>query len=595
MSYATRRKPRVAWMSRLVFGLIAIMLVQTAGIAAAQDATPSASPVASPQASPQASPVAGGGPLELAEIPRNPGREQPGAVPDATMTLNLGNEVTTIDPQVTWFVIEIGIASKVYVPLLQLNEENALAGGGADGVTVSGDGMVYTFHIREGMTYSDGQPVTAANYAYAIKRACSPAVAGNYSNILYAVDGCQAWREADPAAGETAALEAAFDEAVVAIDDQTLEVHLAFGAGYFPYVMTTWVTYPVREDLVGDDPEWWRTVENYVGNGPFRLTRHVEDQEWVFERNDSYFRGAPGIQTLIYRIVTSAETELLAYQQGEFDMIAPSSTLLPQIEGDPALSAQLLRSVGASTSYIGFNNAAAPFDNLLVRQAFAAALNREQYVQQVLNGVNVPAGTFLHEGVPGYQTEYQQTYDPERAQQLLAEAGYPEGQGFPTLQLYYNSESAVSQQVATYWAQSLQQTLGVTIEPTPIDVAQLSEMIASRDPQLIIWFNFWVEDYPHPQNWLSMVFGPGSTTAPLGWENQEFFDLVTRADTMPLEEALPLYSRADALLAEQAPVAFTIHSEGLVLISPQVQGYVTYPTDVVDMRYQIEKIYMVAE
>lgn len=397
MDIVTRRKPRAVWMSRLVFGLIAIMLVQAAGIAAAQDATPAASPVASPAASP----VAGGGPVELAEIPMNPGSEQAGAVPGATMTLNLGGEVTTIDPQVTWFVNEIGIASKVYVPLLQLDEQNALADGGAGAVTVSDDGMVYTFQIREGMTYSDGQPVTAANYAYAIKRACSPVVAGNYSNILYAVDGCQAWREADPAAAGTSALEAAFDEAVVAIDDRTLEVHLAFAAGYFPFVMTTWVTYPVREDLVGDDPEWWRTVENYVGNGPFRLTSHVEDQEWVFERNDSYFRGAPGIQTLRYRIVTSPETSLLAYKQGEFDLLGPSSTQLPQIEGDPALSAQLLRSVGASTSYIGFNNVAAPFDNLLVRQAFAAALNREQYVDQVLNGVNVPAGTFLHQGVPG--------------------------------------------------------------------------------------------------------------------------------------------------------------------------------------------------
>jgi oligopeptide transport system substrate-binding protein len=137
--------------------------------------------------------------------------------------------------------------------------------------------------------------------------------------------------------------------------------------------------------------------------------------------------------------------------------------------------------------------------------------------------------------------------------------------------------------------------LGVTIEPTPIDVTELSSLIADRDPSLIIWFNFWVEDYPHPQNWLSMVFGPGSTTSPLGWDNAEFNDLVTRADRLPLEEAPPLYSEADALLAEQAPVAFTIHSESLVLLSPQVQGYVTYPTDIVDLRYQIEKIYLTAE
>ncbi|MDQ3653779.1 MAG: peptide ABC transporter substrate-binding protein [Chloroflexota bacterium] len=585
MSQVTRARSGFAWNTHVMLGLV-VVLLQTAGIAAAQD-------TASPAASPAASPVAGTGMVPLAEIKRNPGSEQPDAIEDATMTLNLGNEVTTTDPQVTWFIIEIDLASKVYVPLLQLDEQNALADGGADAVTASEDGTVYTFHIREGMTYSDGKPVTAGDYAYAIKRACSPVVAGNYSNILYAIDGCQAWRQADPAAADTAALEAAFDESVVALDDQTLEIHLGFSAGYFPYVMTTWVTYPVREDLVGDDPEWWRTVENYVGNGPFKLVSHTEGQEWVFERNDAYFRGAPGIQTLRYRIVSSPETELLAYQQGEFDLIAPSSTLLPQIEDDPALNAQLQRSLAATTSYIGFNNAEAPFDDVLVRQAFSAAMDREQYVNQVLNGVNLPAGTFLHPGVPGYQTDYQQGFDPERARQLLADVGYPDGEGFPTLQLYYNGESAVSQQVATYWSQQYNQVLGVTVEPTPIDVAELSSLIANRDPSLLIWFNFWVEDYPHPQNWLSLVFGPGSTIEPLGWDNQEFDDLLTEADTLPLDEALPLYSRADALLAEQAPVAFTTHAETLLLLNPQIQGYVTYPTTVFDTRYQIEKIYKV--
>lgn len=588
MSDVTLSKSGIAWKTRVIFGMIALLLLQTVGIAAAQDTgTPAASPVAPPTG--EATEV------ELAEIPVNPGSEQPDAIDDATMTLSLGADVTTIDPQVTWFLIEIAIAYHVYVPLLQINDENLVADGGADSATVSADGTVYTFNIREGMTYHDGEPVTAGDYAYALKRTCSPEVAGNYSNILYAITGCQAWREADPESDEATGMEAAFDESVVALNDQTLEVHLDYAAGFFPYVMTTWVTAPVREDLVGDDPNWWQDADNYVGNGPFQLVEHIEDQSWTFERFDDYFRGAPGIQTLEYRIVPSAETAFLAYQQGELDILSPSSTFLPQIESDPELSAQLERGLTPSTYYIGFNSAEEPFDDLQVRQAFAAATNREQYINQILNGVNVPAGTFLHEGVPGYQTEYQQTFDPERAQELLAEAGYPDGEGFPTQQLYYNSESAIAQQIATFWSQNFEQNLGVTIEPTPIDVAQLSEMIASRDPQLTIWFNLWLEDYAHPQNWLSQYFGPDSTTKPLGWDNEEFNALVTEADRLPLEEALPLYSEADALLAELAPVSFTIHGEQLVLISPQVQGYVSYPTDIVEMRHQIEKIYMVAE
>lgn len=568
--------------------LVALQLLGMVGIASAQEASPAASPGASP--------VGDATQLQLAEIPMAPGSEAEGAIPDATVTFNLGNEIDTADPQVLAFLNEIEISSKVFVPLLALNEENLPADAGADRVSVSADGTVYTFHIREGMTYTDGEPVTAHNYAYAIKRACSPVVNGNYSNILYAITGCEAWRSADPEAAGTEELAAAVDESIVAVDDQTLEIHLDYAAGYFPYVMTTWVTYPVREDLVeGNGADWWRDINNYVGNGPFKVVEWTEGQEWVFERNDDYFRGAPGIQTLIFREVDSSETALLAYQQGELDLIGPSSTQLPQIESDPELSEELRRVPGSSTFYMAFNNAAEPFDDVRVRQAFSMAMNREQYIEQILNGVGLPAGTFLHEGVPGYQTEYQQEFDPERAAELLAEAGYPNGEGFPVQQLYYNSESATAQQQATYWAQGFQQVLGVTVEPTPLDVAQIQSMRTNRDPELIFYLGNWFEDYPHPQNWLSLVFGPGSTRSPLGWENEEFYALVREADQLPIEEAIPLYEEADALLAEQAPVAFYMHGEGLVLLDPALQGYVTYPTTYVDTTYQIEKIYKVAE
>ncbi|HEV2074295.1 MAG TPA: peptide ABC transporter substrate-binding protein [Thermomicrobiales bacterium] len=579
-SVTSRAKLQVVIFSSL---LVALQLLGMAGLAAAQDATPGASPVGEATE------------LALVDIPMAPGSEAEGAVPDATVTFNLGGEIDTGDPQVMAFLNEIEIASKVWVPLLALNEENLPASAGAESATVSADGTVYTFTIRDGMTYTDGEPVTAGNYAYALKRACSPEVAGNYSNILYAITGCEAWRSAD-LAGETAGLEAALDESIVAVDDSTLEIHLDYAAGYFPYVMTTWVTYPVREDLVeGNGADWWRDISNYVGNGPFKVVSHTDNQEWVFERNEDYFRGAPGIQTLVYKEVDSPETALLAYQQGEFDLIGPSSTQLPQVEADPVLSEQLARQSDASTYYMAFNNASAPFDDVQVRQAFSYAMNRQQYIDQIANGVGIPAGTFLYEGIPGYQTDFQQSYDPEMAKQLLADAGYPEGEGFPVLQLYYNSESAASQQVATFWSQNFQQVLGVTVEPTPIDVAQLQSLRTNRDPSLLIWLGNWFEDYPHPQNWLSLVYGPGSTRAPLGWDNQEYYDLVTEADRLPIEEAIPLYEQADALLAEQAPVAFYLHGESLVLVSPQLQGYVSYPTSVVDTRYQIEKIYKVAE
>jgi oligopeptide transport system substrate-binding protein len=567
---------------RLFLSLLSIALLigtLSLGSVAAQSGTPQAAPAT------------------LAEIPMAPGADQPGADPDATLTLNLGNEIDTGDPQVLAFLNEIEISSKVFVPLLALNEENQVADAAAESMVVSEDGMTYTFTIRDGMTYTDGVPVTAEHYAYAIKRACSPVVSGNYSNILFDIVGCEEWRSADVEAqqGELPDLEAAVDESIQALDDRTLQIQLERPAGYFPYVMATWVTYPSRQDLVeaGGD-QWWGNPETYIGNGPFKLVSWTPDQEWVFERNDDYFRGQPGVARIVYREISSPETELLAYQQGEFDIGAPAATMLPQIEADPTLSQELHRQVGANTFYVSFNNAAPPFDNTQVRQAFAAAMNRDQYIQQINNNVGVAAGTFLYPGIPGYQDEVQQTYNPERARELLAEAGYPDGEGFPTLQLHYDSESATAQQRATFWAQNWSQDLNIDVQPTPMDLAQLQSMRTNNDPSLLIALENWFEDYPHPQDWLSLVFGPGSTRAPLGWEDQEFYDLVQEADSLQLDEAIPLYQEADARLAELAPVAFYIHSENLVLVKPNVQGYVTYPTSVVDTVYQVEKIYKTA-
>ncbi|MGI8485528.1 MAG: peptide ABC transporter substrate-binding protein [Thermomicrobiales bacterium] len=572
-------------------GAAALFLSRASGVGATSQS-------ASPAASPAASPTGEATVMTLSEIEKKPGSEQPDADPEATVTFNLGGEIDTGDPQVLAFLNEIEISSKVYTPLLALDDKNIPASAGAESATLSADGRIYTFKIRQGMTYSDGTPVTAKNYAYAIKRALSPVVNGNYSNTLYAVTGGQAWREADPSgdAAELKKLEDVVSESIKALDESTLQITLDYAAGYFPYVMAIWVTYPVREDLVeGKGENWWQDPANYIGNGPFKVKSHTDKQEWVFERNESFFRGSPGIKTFVFKEVESSETTLLAYQQNEFDLIGPASSQLQQIQADATLSQELQRTVGANTYWFSMNNSAKPFDNVKVRQAIAAAINREQYIKQIASGVGVPAGTLLYPGNPAYQTKYQQTFDEAKAKQLLADAGFPDGKEFPKQQLLYVSDDASSQQRATFFAQNLKQVLGIMIEPTPIDSAQLQSLRTHRDPSLIFAIGQWFEDYPHPQNWLSLVFGPGSTRAPLGWDDPKFNDLVTKADKLPIDEAIPLYQEADAYLAEQAPVAFYLHDENLTLIKPYIKGYVTYPTSVVDTTYQSEKIYRVKQ
>lgn len=551
---------------------------------------------ATAQATPQATPSTDMIELPLATIERNPGSENPDADPEAMLTLNLGNEVDSADPAVAYQLSDVDIATKVFAPLLALNENNEVADAGAERVLVSADGLTYHFIIREGDVFSDGTPVTAEHYALGIKRSVNPEVGGNYSSVMYAISGSEAWRTADPADAGTADLAAVVDEAVQAVDERTLQVKLDYAAGYFPYVMCLWIAVPAREDLIGGNEEtWWRDITAYVGNGPFKVTEWTEGQQWLLERNDTYFRGAPGVKGIDYRIVTSGETALLAYQQNEFDFVGISASQLPSVEADPRLSAELNRTQAPMTSYIWLNNAVEPFNKKEVRQAFSFAMDRELYIQQIENGVGKPAGSLLYEGIAGYQTEYQQHYDPEQARALLAEAGYENGEAFPPVRFYFGSDSASSQQRATYWAQALLQELNVTVEPSPMDAAQLQSMRTSKDPELLIAFGYWYEDYPHPQNWLTMLLGENSPRKPDGFENQEFFDLLREADTLPIEEATPLYERADAILCEEAPYIFYIHGEDLSLVSPQLQGYVPSPTSVLNTMYQVEKLYLLPE
>ncbi|MDP9353411.1 MAG: ABC transporter substrate-binding protein, partial [Chloroflexota bacterium] len=317
-------------------------------------------------------------------------------------------------------------------------------------------------------------------------------------------------------------------------------------------------------------------------------------QQFQFQRNEDYFRGSPGIANLTYRIVGSSQQSFLAYQQDQFDSLGISPDQLPQVNQNPELKAQLKRELRPSTFYLGFNSAEPPFDNVKVRQAFAAAIDRERYIKQINNGVGRPAGTLLYEGIPGYQTEVQQKFDAARAKQLLSEAGYPNGQGFPPQQLPYDNTDEAAQKRAVFFAQQFTQNLGVKIQATPTDPTVLQKQLEDRDPALKFYLLGWLEDYPHPQNWLSLIFADNSALAPNGWNDPKFNELTNKADALTIEEAAPIYAQADAYLTEMAPVAFYVHGETLTLIKPNVKGYVGYTGQPLGTIYQPEKIYKTA-
>jgi oligopeptide transport system substrate-binding protein len=536
--------------------------------------------------------------IEAAQIPED-------ADPNGELVYNLGTDPENADPQAGSFSIEIDYMSQVFSPLLSINTDLEPTLNGAESCTLSADGKTYTFKIRD-MQYSDGQPVTAENYAYGILRACDPDVEGQYSGVMFDIVGCEEYRLVygdDPenpkevADAEKQRLREAVG--VRAVDDETLEVEIRNKAGYFPYIMSLWTTMPSRQDLVEAGGErWWANPQYYVGNGPFKLVSYTPKQQIVFERNENYWRGRPGLARQTWRIIGSPQTALLAYQRGQLDVNEIAADNLPTVQRNPTLSKELIRAQSPLTGWISFNNSKEPFNDERVRKAFAFAYNREQYIKQVLNGVGKPAGQLLYPGIAGYAEDAQQTFDPDQARQLLADAGYPNGQGFPTVRYPYSSDSEAAKEVAEWRAQQYKQILGVNIQTVPTDPTELIALRKTSNPNRYpdMVGEGWYQDYPHPQNWVSLLFKQGSEFAPPGLRGQEWYaefnQLVNRADQTPdLQQAAPIYEDASRLLVEHAPVVFTTYGEDLALFKPNVQGVVRYPGSITGLQRQPESIY----
>ncbi|HET9017529.1 MAG TPA: peptide ABC transporter substrate-binding protein [Thermomicrobiaceae bacterium] len=507
--------------------------------------------------------------------PPNPqnGASQPGANPNATLTMSYQQEDFSYDPQVD---SEGGVYMQVWSPLLSLTPDNKVAQSGAQSMQVSNGGKTYTFTLRK-MMYSDGTPVTASDYAFAMQRVCDPTVAGTYSNVYYDIVGCEAWRSADPAktsSAQLAQLKQAVQSSIKAIDPNTLQVQLKNPAGYFPYVMTLWMSDPVRPSDVASGKNWWQNTANYIGDGPFKVVSHTPNQQWVLQRNPYFTMGKPGVAQITIKIIQTPATALLAYQKGELDMYDVPNSQFGTVAGDAKLKNQLIELLNPSTQWIELDVADPPFNKLQVRQAFAFAMNRDLFIKQVNDGFGQAATTLLYPGIPGYQTTYQQSYDPAKAKQLLSQAGYPDGKGFPTVNYYFANNNDLSKKVATFWADQFKQILNVNIVPTPMDPVQLGNLVTAKSSQVKMTEFDWYQDYPHAQDWLSLLFADNSGLAPRGWNDPKFNALTDKADALPVgAQSTALYQQADAYLAQNGPALFYDHTTDLMLVQPYVKGY----------------------
>jgi len=497
------------------------------------------------------------------------------------------------DPQKSSYTNEIDILALVYEGLTKLNEKQETVAAAAETWEYNADATKLTFHLRDGLKYSDGSPLTAENFRYAVERTCDPNTAGEYQSILFEIAGCAdfaglavAVDEATPAPEiDQAAYDAAREKlGAKVIDDNTLELTFTQAAPYFHTIAYTWVFYPVKKEVADKDPDnWWKTAENHIGNGPFTVTGIEEDQQITFEANDTYWQGRPKLDGIEYRYVEDAAVALEAYRSGDLDIVQLEPPQIPEVQDDPELSKAYVNYPTASTYTLAFNLKKAPFEDLNVRKAFSQAFDRETYCAEIRSGDCVPTLTWIPEGIPGHIESDKYGYDEEAAKASLAASKYGTAEKLGEITLAFNSDLSGASDRAEFVAGEMQRVLGVKIKLEPTDGTTLTaeRKDNATHPQAVL-VGGWIQDYPDPQNWLSVYWTCASTFAErVGYCNEKIDDLIKQGDTtVDPEKRIGFYEQAGEMLIEDVPSPFLYNLAGVFVVNPKVTGYTPAASEV---------------
>jgi oligopeptide transport system substrate-binding protein len=443
------------------------------------------------------------------------GAEQAAEAPAAgdliTVRVSTVSEPTTLDPNLAEDFYSITPVEQLYLGLTNLNTETEQVEPElAESWTISDDGTVWTFKMREDAVWSDGNPVTANDVVYSVRRAVMPETASPYAYVLYSIKNAAAINQtAIPT--DTYDLETL---GVKALDDYTVEFTLEAPASYFESISSMWTLRPVPSWAIEEYGDAWTDPENIVVNGPYTLVEWKPAEQLVFEKNPTYYAADDvQIDRFELNVITDQNTELALYESGDLDVAGENAASLPiealtRIRDDATLSAELHEGPRASTTYVGFTMTKPPFDDVLVRKAFSAAIDRETMVRDVV-GSGVPATQFAPKGVFGApDPEVGIGYDPAQAQAWLAEAGYPDGEGFPTVTYRYFAntlEEALAQALQAMWSETLNVNVELESMEFPAFLASTAaEVPVEEMPEM--WRLGWGADYPDENNFVYEVF-----------------------------------------------------------------------------------------
>lgn len=481
----------------------------------------------------------------------------------------VSSEPPTLDWNLATDSISIRIIDNLMEGLTQFDHNLNPVPAVAKGWKVSTDGKIYTFYLRDDVSWSDGKRVTAHDFEYSWKRLLNPATAAEYAYFLYDVENAYE--------NNSGQLKDPSLVGVKAINDTTLEVRLRRPVVYFPSITTFTVTFPLRKDIVERYGDQWTEPTHIVTNGPFLLKKWWHEYSLTLIANKNYFKGRPRLNEIRFYVIGENNTALTLYETGGLDIVSLPPLAIPHYKD----SSEYIHHPFLRGYYYGFNVEKPPFNDRRVRQAFSMAIDRRAF-PEILKGGEMPASSWIPHGMFAYNQSIGLGFDPNGARVLLKEAGYPDGKGFPDVTAVFSTNPEnllIAQNLQAQWKENL----SIHVKLDNLEWKVFLKMLQTNTPS--IFRLGWGADYPDPDNFMNL-FTSTSGNNRTQWKNREYDRVVEEAAMeQDSENRQRLYDRAqDILTEEDVPIMPLFQNAQNLLVKPYVKGFRPNAMDIIYLK-----------
>lgn len=486
------------------------------------------------------------------------------------IVVHVGPEPRTIDPALNTAVDGATLLVHGFEGLMNLDEDGVPVHGQAEDHEVSDDGLTYTFTLKDDLKWSDGEPVTAEDFVYAWNRAIDPETAAEYAYMFDVIEGYD-------------------DEElnIEATDEKTLVVKLSAVTPYFLELCAFPTYFPVREDMVDADPDGWAIdPDTYIGNGPYIMTEWAHDSHITYEKNPNYWNvDELGPESIKFLLMEDDNAILAAFQNEEIllaDSIPNDEIEAWKDEPEFNIQGQL------GTYYICFNVEKEPLNDPKVRKALTLAIDREFIVTNLSQAGEQPAGAFVPTGLSDADPteEFRDVggdyYDPsadayeanlEEAKEILADAGYADGEGLPTFEYIYNEDTnheQIGEALQNMWGE-----LGVNVELASQEWSTFIDTRTNGDYEIAR--HGWIADYNDPISFLDLwVTDGGNNDAQ--WSHEKYDEIISKVKaSSDNDERMELMHEAEDIMFEESLVAPIYYYVDTYLLNEKLDGFYTSP------------------